>query len=312
MSPPMVDGTTNQVADDGSRGRPTLLFRFRAIAEGVGVIVAPVTLITCLLYYFGLVRTSAFYMFFGVDYSVLGFGPADYLIRSIDAMFLPLGLLAIAGIAALQCHRVALALIHARPDSPLVRIGLSGLAVGGFILMIIGALGLSRQPLLPAPILGPISLVLGAALFVYRTSLGKVTERQQPINAVLPSMSPMQRALFLACGTLLLTAGSFWGIADYAELIGNARAEQTVHELPKRPSIVVYSSKRLAISSPGIREEQLAGSASAYTYRYSGLKLLLHSGGRYFLLPARWSDSNRITVVIPDDVGMRFDAVPAP
>jgi hypothetical protein len=77
--------------------------------------------------------------------------------------------------------------------------------------------------------------------------------------------------MFFVCGFLLGIISLFWVVADYADVIGNGRAKQVVRELSDRPSLLIYSSKRLAISASGIEEERLVGPDSAYLYRYSGL-----------------------------------------
>ena len=52
-------------------------------------IVAPATLLTALAYYFGWRRERAFAGYFGIDPSVLGFSTSDYILRSVDALFVP-------------------------------------------------------------------------------------------------------------------------------------------------------------------------------------------------------------------------------
>ena len=46
-----------------------------------------------------------------------------------------------------------------------------------------------------------------------------------------------------------------------------------------------------------------------YRYRYSGLGLLIHADGRYFLLPDDWSRSNAVAIVIRDNDAIRVDFV---
>jgi hypothetical protein len=286
---------------------PALLPRFHAIMEGIGVVVAPITLITSLLYYFGWVRTSTYYRYFGVDHSILNFSLTDYLIRSIDAMFLPLVLLGIIGMGALQSHRTIAAVIRTHQDSSLLQIGLGTLTLVAVILVAVGALGLSPRPLFAIPIVEPVCLLLGSALILYRASFARLIG-EEATTAPWPSLT--HRSMFFVCGFLLGIISLFWVVADYADVIGNGRAKQVVRELSDSPSHQIYSRKRLASSASGNEEERLVGPDSAYLYRYSGLKLLLRSGDEYLLIPATWSDTNRFTVILPRGLDLRFDTVP--
>src|SRR5215213_2616790 len=56
---------------------------FKLITEVVG----PSTLVVALLYYFGWVRTRAFYQYFGVDVDVLRLSSAGYISRSAEAVW---------------------------------------------------------------------------------------------------------------------------------------------------------------------------------------------------------------------------------
>jgi hypothetical protein len=57
---------------------------------------------------------------------------------------------------------------------------------------------------------------------------------------------------------------------------------------------------------------QIAGADAAFTYRYDGLRPLLHSGGHWFLLPAGWTHGNGATVIILPDTApsIRVDLAP--
>jgi len=49
-----------------------------------GSLLAPTTVLTALLFYFGVRHATYFCEWFGVHYSVLGLSAPDYLIRSAD------------------------------------------------------------------------------------------------------------------------------------------------------------------------------------------------------------------------------------
>ncbi len=71
-------------------------------------------------------------------------------------------------------------------------------------------------------------------------------------------------------------------------------------QIPSLPGVVIYSKDRLEIEMPGIRVEEIGDAQSAYRFRYSGLKLLIRAGGKYFLVPSTWAQTDPVTVVLPD------------
>src|SRR6267378_186694 len=64
---------------------PSQLFVIDAIRSWL----ASGTLIAAFLYYFGWTRTDALWRSLGIDQSVMGFSTQDYVLRSIDSVFLP-------------------------------------------------------------------------------------------------------------------------------------------------------------------------------------------------------------------------------
>jgi hypothetical protein len=298
-----TDSIRRDPSAPGREGTPGLLSRFRGILESIGLVIAPVTLIASLLYYFGWARTNKYYLHFGVDYSLLNFGTNDYLIRSIDAMFLPLCLLVVIGLVALQAHQSVVARFQ---GSEKWRRALRVMTFVGVALIAVGGLGLSPWPLFSVGIVEPSCLVLGAGIILYSRWIAEAIAKDHE----KPGTPLTQWAMFIACSVALITIGLFWVVADYANVIGNARAEQLIRELPNRPDVVIYSDKRLAISAGGVHEERLTGTDGIYRYRYSGLKLLVQTKGRYFLLPSCWCNSNRLTVILPDRENLRFDVLP--
>jgi hypothetical protein len=85
----------------------------------IGTITSQVVLITALLYYFGWIYTHSFFEYFGVDTSLLGYGTADYVLRSSNVAFDPFIYLAFGVLALFGLHRIVMvpALI-ARIDKP--------------------------------------------------------------------------------------------------------------------------------------------------------------------------------------------------
>ena len=58
-------------------------------------------------------------------------------------------------------------------------------------------------------------------------------------------------------------------------------------------------------------ETELPGPDAAYRYRYSGLKLVVRSGGKWFLLPASWTPGNRgAALLLSDTDELRVEFTP--
>src|SRR5512132_3026246 len=87
----------------------------------VTAIVAPTTLLTALLFYFGWIRTNALFQYFGVDATTLGFTTQYYLLRSSEALYVPLGTLLVVGLAALWLHSLVATWLAARRRLDLLR-----------------------------------------------------------------------------------------------------------------------------------------------------------------------------------------------
>ena len=86
-------------AEPATPARPGLDLRF--VVELVGAVAAPTTLLGGLAVYFGVVYMPAQAFYFGIDGSTLGLSAQDYVLRSVDALFVPLVVLGAAGIVLL-------------------------------------------------------------------------------------------------------------------------------------------------------------------------------------------------------------------
>jgi hypothetical protein len=79
--PPARNSTASQDVE-GIQALPRVL-------RIVGSVVAPTTLLTALMFYFGLLYAVAYYRYFGVNHTVLGLAVQDFLILSADAAVPP-------------------------------------------------------------------------------------------------------------------------------------------------------------------------------------------------------------------------------
>jgi hypothetical protein len=82
---------------DGPEPHPTIS-RLQEIAGSVSSFVAPITLISGILFYFGYVYTTTQYGYFGLDVDTIGLGTQEFIMRSPGPLLTPLlaaGLIAV-------------------------------------------------------------------------------------------------------------------------------------------------------------------------------------------------------------------------
>lgn len=270
----------------------------------IGSVVAPTTVVTALLFYFGWVSINTQAVYFGFDHSLLGFSTQDYLLQSISAVFLPLGVALLIALLAFWCHsRLVEWIGPGRPG----RVIVFSFAFAGAALFAVGLFGIVRprdlDPLTPTGFGGGVGL-FSYAVYLHRHRLSANPSRKTPI----PRASSLPSLNVLAV-TLLVALSAVWLVAEYGEWDGRRKAETLVDGLTSRPSVVVYSPKRLELRGIGVREEALAEESSEYAFRYEGLRLLIRSNGRFFLLPTGWSTSGGVTIVLRDREDLRVEFV---
>lgn len=275
----------------------------------VSRVLLPTGLLTAVLYYFGYVREQALFSRFGVDLGILGFSTTDYLVRSTSTVFFPLATVLVVGVVALVAHHL-LAYLLPRLDDRWRRAVWIILGATACALLVAGVVGLQRRanPAI-APLFAPVALTGGALLLGYTAEMLQAHEAVPGrLSTVLTSTRTLRRALLLA----LALVGIFWVTTTVAQQRGTAAAEAIELSLPLRPQAVVYSRDRLQITGPGVTLARLDEADAAFVYRYSGLRTLVHSGGRWYLLPAGWTRDNGATVIVlPDSADdIRVDLSP--
>ena len=270
-------------------------------------VVAPTTLATGLLFYFGWSHAYWFFDYFGVSSSLLGLSNADYFMRGLDGLFVPVTVLAVVGLVVLWSRTLL-----ARASDRRWRLTWLPLALG-VAGVLLGVNGLSRifvvTPLNQALAVAPISLATGLLMITYAVDRGVGTRDRS---------SAARLAEYIAV-FVLISLSLFWAANDYSAAVGRSRASQFVRELPTYPEAVVYSTANLNLAPSGVAEVRCSTADSAYRFRYSGLALMLQSGDYYVLLPKQWSPSDGVAMVLPrsDEVRLEFrravaaDSLPA-
>ncbi|YCH08717.1 hypothetical protein ACTAQJ_03835 [Arthrobacter sp. alpha11c] len=291
------ESDASQVADE----RNLVNNRWQRTLDVLSVIGPPLTVATALLVYFGWARTDAQAKAMGLDVSLFGYSVQDFILRSIQSLFQPLAWLVVIGLLWLMVDRLVSRLLGAARYRTLLRRAALVVLVLGFAYAAVMWVAIVTQPgriLLYAPFLIAAGLLVGAwGLSVRRRAA-------DPAQRVLRAATPrsLERSLVFVLVTLLL----FWGTSDYAQALGRGAAIDYQERSSLLPTAVVYSKERLAVTAPNVHEDS-AGTDAEPLYRYTGLRLLVVSGGRIFLLNDGWTLAQGRVVVLRDDGSVRVE-----
>jgi hypothetical protein len=270
------------------------------VVNVIGQVIAPVTLLTSLLYYFSWVRENAVFGYFGVDQSILKFSTTDYLLRSAGIAFRPLTMLVIVAGGLLGIHHALSAALRGAPRK--VRLVAGGTLGGLGILMALFGLAVifGVAPLPRSPVQAPISLGVGTALVYSSISL----------LAGGTSIDRVTSAARAVLSALLILIAIFWATAIYAQDSG-VRVAQSIADNPTmRAEILLFSDRDLKIAGPGIGVS-LSATAAGSSFRYCGLRLLIHASDRWLLLPEHYDhQAGDLVILVTDDQTTRVDFAP--
>jgi hypothetical protein len=270
-----------------------------SLREFVGFALAPPTLVTALAYFMGWTLINARASYFGIDPSALGFSTQDYLLRSTDALFAPLGTILVLALAAAWVYEVTKRELDGdkadRKRCTRLRMIARGAIAAGGVLFVLGAIAVF-EPLSfsPSYLFESASAGFGIALLAY----GKY------ILDALSGRASGRLAVALVCMLVLLSA--FWTVWEYANHLGTQQAQELAANLAARPHIIVYAPQRLQLP-PTVTEQVLDPRNSEYRYRYSGMRLLVRSDGKYFVVPDGWTQSKGTAIVLVDSPRLRFE-----
>jgi hypothetical protein len=298
VNPEAVPATTAapQEADQGD-GRASLGSALRPILG----FLANVTVLTALLVYFGWRRSATQAERLGIAESILGMSTRDYVLRSVRPVLVLLVGVGVAGLAWVMLDRWLVKLVRSaagqpgsegRKDRRLVWV-LRALSVAWIVLpALVWLTGLVSPAL--AFVLFPVSIGTGVLLILYVTHLRQLDSK--------PDEATRRRNLALQLsGVLLVGVCLFWTAANYAHVQGLQLARYIVDSIDRLPGVVIYSKGRLHLDGPGVVETKLSGAEGDLRYRYGGLRLLEHTGGKYFLLSDGWTTTYGVVFVLADD-----------
>jgi hypothetical protein len=277
-------------------------------------VVAPVTVVSALLLYFGYASTRAMYEFFGIDVDAVGLSTQDFLMRSPRPLFVPLVGLLLLGMLGLWLHGWVVAQA-ADPDDGRARLRRPArwlVAAGGLVLAA-GIVLMLSYPVRAVrdwhvyDLVVPLCLTVGTVLLVYGRHVASISTDDTDASRDVRSRPSRSLATVLAVG--VVAAGVFWATSTLAQWSGRGQAEILAARLHELPSVILDTRERLYVQNPVIDESVLEfEEGQTFRYRYRQLRLLLVKGGEVmFLVPAQWSTSGT-TLVVPmnDEVRVQF------
>ncbi len=278
--------------------------------EAAGKIVAPSAFIAALLYYFGWARTNALYSAFGIDQSLLQFSTQDYFLRSIQITLGSISVLLMSTLGLIWGHH-GLSRLGTVSRVWHIRI-ISLLGITGFALLI--ASYLIPQTGASVFILIPSFWTVGVILLVYCFSiLSKLKMVCGPNGKDMPFLDTFPRWLrnwSMGLIAALLIVGIFSTASISAKMQGQAQAEAIKKNPGILPAITVYSQKPLLLEGVGITVEEIGSGQDTFHYKYQGLRFLVRSGGRYFLMPHIWENDVSYAIILAESDGIRIEVSP--
>jgi hypothetical protein len=254
----------------------------------IAAVVSPVALATALLFYFGWVRSQAQAAEFGAEVSIFEMTPDDLVLRSVNVLFFPILIILLLAVAALRLDP------WLRRQGPMLGefLRFSAVAVPIGLLLVLMP---QTEPV------GRVLLPLFVMFAVGGTAYGGLLRKRATGDTERP------RLVMVGLVATLLIATLFWQTERFAQLGGEALADEIKRDVSTLPEVTLLSASRLQIEGPDVTEEPLPGSGGAYGYRYRGLYLLQRSGNKYFLLTDGWANEQGRLLVIPDTTDIRLE-----
>lgn len=275
-----------------------------------GSIIAPVTAITALLFYFGYVSSRAQYDYFGVDVDLVGLTTQDYVMRSPQPLLVPLLVLTLTCALLLGLHTLVRRQLTDHQLRRLARrtvvVGLAFVVVGLVLLFLYPWLGRGDY----YPLITPLVLVIGGSLSGW--GLGQI-RRQDAVTATEAGKGRRKVDALDAAVVLVwiaVAAGVFWATATIAEWSGRGLGMEQARNLRDLPSVVLDTKERMFLPAEMQATEVLLqppGDEQSFRYRYWGLRLLVEGDEAMFLVANDWNAANwTLLVPVDDNIRVRF------
>lgn len=261
-----------------------------------GSVLANTALLTSLLYFFGFLYTQVYFQHFRVHYTVLGQSLEEILARGADGLFVPLGVLAAGALVALCVVQYLRLRLSEYQWARVLRVCVPVAALVGLGLVVCAVLiAVDPEPYRLYAGLPGLGFAVGVLLLVF--AWRRVAAHDRIAGTVVAEW---------VITFVLVSIGLFWAVGDYSAAVGVRRAYETELRVPDLPNVLVYSAKSLNLP----REVVCGQPDAAYRFRYTGLKLLLQSGGQYVFVPADWTWEDGTSLVVPRTDALRLEFTP--
>jgi len=232
----------------------------------LGAVGGQITLLTFLLFYFGWARTAAEAQYLGFDASALQLSTSDYVLRSVDTLFLPLFLLAAALIGVQIVHPHIVSWCYNLTKRHVCRLRIAILLI--LVMFPLAGWVATRPALQWWPLVMPLSVTSAILLCLYIALLARVLRQR---GSALSTDAALQRATAqkhepqplwpMLRGTwaiALVVLCLFWTIGRFANMIGDSAAAKFVSSIQHQDAItvtVVSKYDLTPISAPLLRPQ---------------------------------------------------------
>lgn len=267
-------------------------------------VIAPTSLLVALAYHFGREFTFSRASYFGLDASLYGFSSQEYVVRSLDPLFVPVGAVLLVSLVVLAVHRRLDGILHRQPPSRALRLLVVVLRTAGGLLLALGLISVFRTVPIGLPYwVPPASPAIGLASLAYANHLSHRLMTDRRGSVVATRTRAQSRVLVGAFVVLSL----FWTATVYADALGRGRSEHIASSLDHLPGVTVFSTRALSLSGPSVIETHLSDPAGLYHFRYDGLRLIIRADHKLFLLPGAWTPTQGSVAVLSESAGLRFE-----
>ncbi|GAA4082678.1 hypothetical protein [Nonomuraea soli] len=272
-------------------------------------IVAPTTLVTALLFYFGYLATRARFEYFGVYLDLVNLSTADLLLYGSEVVYVPVVLVALTALAAAGLRMGTQRLVSDPGRDPLSRWVTRAVAGVGVILLVRALVGI----LVPAvsqreqPATTALCLTGGVLLLRHAGTLWETLRRRR----AEPGWAPPDSAVTVARWSIIALAvcGLFWAANSFAASYGAGRAQGDAATIGRRPEVHLETAEPLSALPAGVGHAVLPGGGK-FKHRYTKLRLLVESGGHLYLVPAPWQPGTSRTIVLAHSGDVRLQLQP--
>jgi len=289
-------------------------------------------MITSLLFYFGYIATRSRFDYFGVYLDLTDLSNQNLLLYGLEVVYVPAAVAFLAAAAIIVIHGSVRWLLASRAHETTKFLIAAASALAGLLLVGRALVGLLITAVVDAEVPGTTALALagGPVLLAYGAWIGGHVTGTRATGAEAragdardrfarwyaePATVRLRRGA-LACVVAVVVTGLFWAAHQFAWAYGKGRAYDDAIGIPRRPGVILATKDQITELPRGISETAVAAAGMpakepTFRYRYHGLRLLLASGGRLFLVPEHWTSESR-TLVIPYDNDIRIQLLPPP